>query len=267
MEIIPSPYPQDPQFVQTIDEVDYIVNKNGKPLFYIDGSSLRIEGSQQCIHVSTRTGYRCARFAMGHSKWGYCQAHNTDHSIMGKPTMTTRMSKKLPPRLTESYLEAMSDPEMLSLNSEIALIDVRMGELMSLLPQSKNDSLSAAQTIASAVGMIRRGTATDNKEVLNRGINLILTDAGDQLLKERNAWSEIIELGQKRARLTAKEIERRKAIRAYVTAEQAMMLVRYLISLITKYVKDSTIRNQISADLRIYLIQDTSTLPELEDVI
>lgn len=64
---------------------------------------------------------------------GVCYHHGgtQKRGIEHHHTVTGRYSKHLPTKALASFREAMHDPELLSLHSDIALIDVRLNELVS----------------------------------------------------------------------------------------------------------------------------------------
>lgn len=87
----------------------------------------------QCTAKSKRSGVQCRKAATpGSTK---CHMHGGKSlGGMASPTFKTgRYSKHLPERLAGKYKEAMRDPNLLDLRSEVALLDIRLGELVEAL--------------------------------------------------------------------------------------------------------------------------------------
>ena len=80
--------------------------------------------------AKTRKGTPCLRAPMVN---GRCNLHGGKTPIgAALPQFKTgRYSKYLPARLAERYHEAERDPELLSLRSELALVQARLAELIS----------------------------------------------------------------------------------------------------------------------------------------
>src|SRR3990167_2330995 len=79
--------------------------------------------------AKTRKGVPCRAYAMPN---GRCRMHGgaTPSGPASANYRHGRYSKYLPARLAERYLEAESDPELLSLRSELALVQARLPALL-----------------------------------------------------------------------------------------------------------------------------------------
>lgn len=79
--------------------------------------------------AKTRSGEPCKGWAMEN---GRCRMHGGGNpkGFAHPNTVTGRYSKHLPTRAIAEFQQALHDPELLSLRNDIALIDVRLNELV-----------------------------------------------------------------------------------------------------------------------------------------
>src|SRR4051812_49433793 len=84
----------------------------------------------QCTATSKGTGEQCKNVAVH----GYpvCRFHGAGSKDKpgGRPIVHGRYSKFLPERLAGRYADAISDQKLLELRDEVALMGVRLGELL-----------------------------------------------------------------------------------------------------------------------------------------
>lgn len=89
---------------------------------------------RQCTATSKQSGQRCRRSpTVGRST---CKMHGgTQPRGIASPNWKGRgYSKDLPTRLADRYTQALADPDLIACASEVALIDSRIGEILSSLP-------------------------------------------------------------------------------------------------------------------------------------
>lgn len=90
---------------------------------------------RQCTATAKATGQRCKRLAV--DGYNVCQVHGAGSPHKGRPggrpIVHGRYSKHLPERLAGKFQDAMRDPNLLDLRSEVALLDIRIGELVEAL--------------------------------------------------------------------------------------------------------------------------------------
>jgi ribosomal protein S15P/S13E len=146
-----------------------------------------------------------------------------------------RYSKYLPTRLLSKYKEAMADPDVLSLRSEIAVVDSRLqevlervysgesgymwkqlGEVVQQLLSSRNDPEAMSGHINNLIAIVRRGNS------------------------DTAAWNEARNVIDQRRRLV--EAERRRMVEAQqmLSTEQTLVLLTYLTSIIRESVQKHT---------------------------
>ena len=162
---------------------------------------------KQC-GAKTRSGEPCKNAAMlGASR---CRFHGgkTPRGHALPQTRHGRYSKDLPTYLASRFHESQSDPDLLNLRAEIALIDTRLGELVASL----------------------------NKE----------PDSAEE--EPRSPWPAITELTEQRRKLVETERKRLVDMQQMITAEQAAVLIAALTDAVRRHVHDPDILAAISRE-------------------
>ncbi|MCC6458789.1 MAG: hypothetical protein IT328_27845 [Caldilineaceae bacterium] len=191
---------------------------------------------EQCRHAAINGTSKC-RFHGGASLAG----------IASPSFKTGRYSKHLPTRLAARYGEALSDPQLLELRDEIALIGTRQSELLGHLDsglslQRWQDAQAAHAAMVAAIrskdSAAMQVAITDLGAALDAG-------AGDYAV-----WREVVELTEQRRKLVESEHKRLVAMQQMITTEQAMTLLAVITDTVRKHVTDPSILAGISADFR-----------------
>ena len=164
-----------------------------------------------------------------------------------------RYSKHLPPRLLDSYNAARSDPELLTLRDDIALIDTRAGELLSQLDAGESGERWAR--LGRTYGQFRRamnaGDAPGTSVALSELSAIIESGTADTA-----AWGELRELIDQRRRLVEGEGKRLVQMQQYITAERATALISAVAEAVKRHVSDRPTLARISAELGALLARE-----------
>lgn len=135
---------------------------------------------------------------------------------------TGRYGKYLPERLRERYEEGLSDPELLELRSEIALLDARLGELLDSVDTGENrkrwDKLS--RVWEKYCDAEEAGNVRDQKR-LAASLDKLITRGHS----EAQAWAEIQTTIELRRKVVTAENRRENEARQTITVEQAIALL------------------------------------------
>lgn len=168
-----------------------------------------------------------------------------------------RYSKYLPDALADRYREARSDPELLSLRDDVALVDTRLTELVQKLDTGENRDLwSALQATYQTLTRARaEGKTRDMAQALIAMGGLIESGAEQGVL-----WDEIGRVLEQRRKLVESEHKRLVEMRQMITVERAMILVTALVNAVAKRVSDRTTINAIAADFR-EIVGEGDSLP------
>lgn len=186
---------------------------------------------------------------------GRCHKHGgaTPKGLALPQTKHGRYSKYLPANLLGQYNEAISDPELLTLNDEIAALQARAMQLMERL--TDGDTYQLWQDLRNAQDELE--TARSNGDAqqmafwMNETTKLIKKGAS-----EAGRWRELRETFIDMERLKKTEIARRKIAQDSITAQEGMLLVMNLVNIIREEVTDRETFRRVATR-----IQGLITLP------
>lgn len=136
-----------------------------------------------------------------------------------------RYSKAIPTRLMERYQASESDPELLNLRSDIALVDARISELLGSVDVGESGRLWRD------LGKLRKDFLVAQREKDQDAMASVLTELLNTVgrgAQDWERWQEIADFLERRRRLVESEQKRLVAMQQMVTAEQAMTLVTTL---------------------------------------
>jgi len=158
-----------------------------------------------------------------------------------------RYSKDVPNRLISRYEEALSDPEILAMNDEIALIDSRLSDLIARVDSGESGALwqALAATWKQFVDAQSRRDINTMTVKINR-IGELIT-AGDS---DYSNWREISILLESRRKLTETERDRRVEMQQVITVEQATQMVSRLVDILRRNISDRRLLSDISLEIR-----------------
>jgi Spy/CpxP family protein refolding chaperone len=207
--------------------------------------------------AKTKSGGECKNWAMPN---GRCRLHGgkTPKGIASPHWKTGRYSKYLPTNLFERYSSFISDPEVLSLNAEIAITDTRLSQLLEKITTGDSQDIWAEienqfnkfdeyQKLASSSfenETARRSYIAKSFDALS-AIRSIVKDKQ----KEWRTWREITELIDARRKLVDSEAKRRIQMEQMLTAEQAIQYASALGLAVKEHVTDREVLEKIQETL------------------
>jgi hypothetical protein len=161
-----------------------------------------------------------------------------------------RHSKYLPKRLLDDYQAAASDKNILVLREDIALLDVRIGEVLGRLDTGESEERWTKLAPAWADFMMAAQSGDKTAQVR-------LIDDLDRIIRGGSAnaqiWSEVTALVEKRRRLVDSEQKREVAADAMIPVA---MVIGYLAAVVLA-VKEAA-RKYAEPEVATLIIQDTS---------
>ncbi len=198
-----------------------------------------------CQGKSRQTGEPCRQYAVPGRK--FCHYHGGKNTVGPANNLLTtgRYSKYLPPRMAARYQEARSDPELLRLAEEIALVDSRLADLLGRVESGESGQVWAELAKAWAKFRTGENSAADASLVSD------LIKAGNA---DYSAWGEIHKCVNARQRLVESERKRLVEAQQMVRVDQAMTLVAALLDSVKRNVRDPKALTAISADFSLLLI-------------
>ena len=184
---------------------------------------------------------------------GRCAVHGglTPSGLASSNLRTGRHSKYLPAGLYDKFMEAQNDPMLFELRSEVALVDVRIGELLTRI--DKSDSSEIWKRLGDSFGDLRKAIMGDGdaqavvfalgalEKVINEGI-------GDWA-----TWKEISLQVEQRRRLVESERLHQKQMQQLVSVDQMMLLAGALLASVKTHVKDRSALMAISKEFDTHL--------------
>lgn len=178
---------------------------------------------------------------------GRCRYHGGKSlSGIASPTFKTgRYSKYLPERMLARYKQAASDPELLAMRSDIALLDARLSDVLGRVDTGEAGALwrAAREMYADA------RDAMADKDAAR--LSVALTALGgllDKGVADWAAWDEVRSLLEQRRKLAESEVKREVLAQQMVKVDQAMVLVSALVDSVKRHVTDRDTLASISAD-------------------
>ena len=166
---------------------------------------------------------------------------------LASPTLTHgRYSRSLPTRLQAKYLESIADEDLLAMNQEMALLDARIGDILTRV--DIGEAGATWKDLTSAFLHFERATARHDNATAARALTDVkgLIQRGQQ---DWDAWTSILTLIEQRRKLVETERRRRVDMKQMMNAETAMLLVSAILSVIREHVTDRRILTKIGNDV------------------
>lgn len=157
-----------------------------------------------------------------------------------------RYSKHLPTRLAARYHEAATDPDLLNMREDIALLDSRLSDVLESV--SNQESGELWQSLNQAKQQYHKATgrdADDNRAAALQSIWYLITEG----YNERQSWNEIRAILQERKTLVESERKRLIDMQQMITATQANILLGAVAHAIKLHVKDKDALQALSQEL------------------
>jgi hypothetical protein len=179
---------------------------------------------------------------------GRCRNHGGLHpkGLNHHSTKHGRYSKYLPKGLLERYQEAEHDPDLLSVKSEVSLLQARIGELVQRLYSGESGSLWQELKEAWA-GFESAYAAKDVNAIpnwLNQLRNLIQRGHGAEV-----AWREVAEAIDRKTKVASHEWKRLVDMKQILTAEQATLFAMTILEVITRHTPEKDRRSLMAREI------------------
>lgn len=201
---------------------------------YPDGGVLTKQTRQPCRAKPAGPSGRC-KFHGGMSPVG--QAHpSTKHG---------RYSRYLPTKLAALYMEAEADPELLSLKGDVSLLEARIKLLCERLNTGEAGLLWPE--LRKLYAKARAAIQANDPQALDDHLHA-LGEVIDKGATQEEVWAEIQDTLEGKSRITAKENLRMKDLQQYMTMQQAMTLMGFLVDCVVRHVDDRQIVRRIHDD-------------------
>jgi|TARA_R110000824_G_scaffold120382_1_gene275594 hypothetical protein len=208
--------------------------------------------------VSRRTGFPCRGKAMTNGRCRFCGG-KARRGVAHPKWKGGAYSKYMPKGVATRFKDAMTDPDLLSARDEIALVQLRIQDLMGKLKDGGTADLweSLREEFVSVEAAIRTGDAS----ALDKGLRAL-----GEIIEEGSAaeevWGEMYEAIEAKTKVSEREWRRLRDLRQFMTVQQSMDLVSYLVECVTTHVTDRDVLGLITRDMDKVLTAPKGRIPE-----
>lgn len=177
-----------------------------------------------------------------------CRVHGgkTPKGVASVHFKTGKYSKDLPTRLIGRYQEAMNDTALLEMRADIALIESRLGDLLSRVDTNESGVLWKRTQAAyyELSESFKTQDATLIGSAMSKLVKCIKAGNDDYL-----AWDEVTKALDQRRRLVESERKRLVEAKQTISAEQIMVLLTAILDTLRRHITDRRVLNSISSDI------------------
>jgi hypothetical protein len=189
----------------------------------------------QCTAKSTQSGEQCKRYASAGSDKCHMHGGKSLKGIASPSLKHGRRSKYMPKYLLERYQEALHDPELLSLKSDLALTETRINELLARL--DAGDSVARWQAVKETLERLDAAARVPDAKALIIHLNdmnqLVKAGVGDAGL-----WEELFATQEHKRKLLATQSRVLLDTQQVMTSEQVMLLATAWLDSIRRHIND-----------------------------
>jgi len=155
--------------------------------------------------------------------------------------------------MLETYEQFLSDPDILSLRSEMALMDARLAQQLRRL--ETNDSKEAWRLVSQAHVTLRMILDSPTGECDSddlAAISLSLRNALDAHATDKEVWDDVQAIIMVRTKLADTERRRIVDARRFLTIEEANAMLAFVMDTVFTNVKDASVRAQIAERMKMF---------------
>jgi hypothetical protein len=176
---------------------------------------------------------------------GRCKRHGgmTPSGVASPHFKSGRHSRQLPTRLLERYEEALSDPEMHSLEAEIALVDARIADLLAQCDDGGGGDIFFE--IDDAFASFKTASQDGDRRIMRESLAR-LDSAVARGKSEQDIWVEIRALQEQRRKLVLSEAKRLQTTNQMVTVTRVNLLISALLDAVRQEVTDRSTLARVS---------------------
>jgi hypothetical protein len=188
---------------------------------------------------------------------GRCKNHGgpTPGGIAHPGFKNGAASKHLPTRLLSKYQEALNDPELGSLENELALVQARTNDLLSSLDEGGTSEIFFE--IDEAVQAFQCASSDNDRKGMRESWRR-LENAVKRGKSEAAAWEEIGSKLELKRKLSVSQARRQKDLEHLVPVEKANSLIAALLAAVRENVADKGALAKINETFRRYIQTGTS---------
>jgi hypothetical protein len=214
-------------------------------------------GKKRCQAWNPNQARQCLSLAMKEKRVCYKHGGATPGG-MGSPNWKHgRYSRYVPTGLRERYESEASDPELLALNDEIALMRSRLSSLLEKIGEMPDSGATwrdlrktlkrfekAQRLVSSLEGIERERKMKEVRQIFEQ-----LRSAINRGAAEWAAWGEVLSITEQVRKLSDSEQKRRVAGEYIIQVQDVMTLFDYVVNLINDVVSNPKEKSRLSDGL------------------
>lgn len=186
---------------------------------------------------------------------GRCRVHGgmTPSGVAAPTFATGRWSRHVPTRLAARVAESEADPNLISLRSEIALLDGRIAELLEQVDNSEAGELW--KRCKEAMRELDKAKDDGSRYEAISNLRFLIGEG----YKDYMSWMEIRHSIEDRRRLADSERQRLKDLQAMIDAKSVTILIGQIGLIIRDHVTDKNTLRKIAAAIASLTPPDAGT--------
>lgn len=230
-----------------VDEQGNYVNKQPTVALVVH------EGSRAC-EGKTPTGENCPNLASGGRESLFCRVCQDKTQIASsRPYTNARYRQYLPEKLARLYEEALSRPDLLELENQIAVIDAK---IMTTFQEAGENVLPSWEDIVIEVSRLRD---PDLGQVAVTNLEKWARDGADHDAK----WAQVQSMMESQRKLVETEIRRKKELNLMIPVDRIMLLMASIADVIKRHVQDPGTLKKIQREMGQLLNANTNERPSM----
>lgn len=223
-----------------------------------------VQAMPRCTALRTDGVTKCKAPAMANGK---CRVHGgaSASGLAHYAYKDGRHQRHLGPALQALVIQQLADPDRLSMDTELALIDARVSMLLQRLGPDDGGSTADWSQLAKAMEDFTLAQATKKVALMHEAM-LRIQATIERGAGESVAWAEIVQLIDRRRVLVESEERRAVASGRAIPADQVYGMIRRITNIIADEVTDPQVRNRVAERIAGVVNTRRKGLPTTADV-
>jgi hypothetical protein len=174
-----------------------------------------------------------------------------------------RYSRVIPKEIASLYHSGLSDPNILEMTDELALLGARTGQLMerTRLGESEARWDNAREAMRVVLSFQAQGDSENLEEALSELSKVIFAKT------DHEGWREVLSVIDLRRKISSVERARLQAAQQVVTVAQLLGFAGAVAGIVNSRISDPVARSQIADDIRRLLTREGHSGAELPETL
>jgi hypothetical protein len=198
------------------------------------------DGRRPCVGVLA-DGSPCPNPAL--FRQATCKICTGKSAIGGKVYTHARYKKFLPERIAELYEEALSRPDLLEMDNQIAVLDAKLQTVF---------QETGEKNIPSWNDVLKEIERLDDPDLGPMAIANLRQYANDGALYD-SKWQQVQQIMEQQRKLVDTEIRRKKELNQMIPVDRVMLLMASVADVIKRHVRDPEVLMRIKKEMAMLL--------------